>query len=90
MKLVPCATTINYTVGTPPSIVIAPVEGEVINEGKASPSHLWCQMPKTSHEVSLGKMCGTSVSTQGATSSGSAEFPIQSQLSDLQLGGDRN
>ena len=72
-----CTTAINYTVGTPPSVVIdAPLDGGLFNEGEnidfsATVSDAQDQPDEVSLDWNLN---GASVSTQGATSSGTAAF----------------
>mgnify|MGYP001452341394 CR=1 FL=1 len=70
-----CTTAINYVVGTPPNVlIVAPVDGEVANEGEdvifsATVSDAQDQPDDVTLDWSLN---GSSISTQGATSSGTA------------------
>ena len=72
-----CTTGITYTVGTPPSINIdSPVNNEIYSEGEfldfiATISDAQDQPNEISLDWSLN---GTSVSSQGATSSGTAQY----------------
>jgi hypothetical protein len=72
-----CTTAINDTIGTPPSITIdSPVNGEIYSEGSsldfmATISDAQDQADEVSIDWTLN---GTSVSSQGATSSGIAQY----------------
>ena len=72
-----CTAVTTYTVGTPPSVTIdTPLDGVVMNEGE--PITFTATVSDEQEQpdlVSLDWMAnGTSISTQGATSSGSATF----------------
>ena len=72
-----CTTAINYTVGTPPNITIAaPTDGETYSEGDAITfSATVSDAQDQPDEVVLDWMLnGTSVSTQGAASTGTAQW----------------
>ena len=72
-----CTTAVNYTVGTAPSITIdSPVDNQIYSEGEsvdfmATVSDEQSQPGLISLDWALN---GTSISTQGATSSGIAQF----------------
>ena len=72
-----CTTAINYTVGTPPSIIIdAPVDGGTYAQGAVIAfSATVTDAQDLPSDISLDwSVNGSSISTQGATSSGVAEF----------------
>ncbi|MEC8276542.1 MAG: hypothetical protein VX026_02420, partial [Myxococcota bacterium] len=72
-----CTATLDYTVGTPPSIIIgSPVDGNVLNAGEPILfSATVSDAQDQPDEVLLDwQLDGVSISTQGATSSGTAEF----------------
>ena len=72
-----CSKAIDYTVGTAPSITIdAPTDGDIINEGSnISFSATVSDAQDQPNDVALDWVAnGTSISTQGATSSGEASF----------------
>ena len=72
-----CVSNLTYTVGTPPSITIdTPVDSETYSAGDAiSFSATVSDDQDQPDEVSLDwSLDGNSISTQGATSSGTAEF----------------
>ena len=76
-----CSKAIDYTVGTAPSITIdTPTDGDIINEGSnISFSATVSDAQDQPNDVALDWVAnGTSISTQGATSSGTASFSTNS------------
>ena len=77
MRSATCTDSTFYTVGTPPIITIdAPMDGDIVNEGAPiSFSATVSDAQDQADEVSLDWVAnGTSISSQGATSSGTASF----------------
>ena len=72
-----CTSSISYTVGTPPTIVIdSPIDGNTYSEGEVVvfSATVSDEQDQPNDVVLDWSLNGSSVSTQGATSSGNAEF----------------